>query len=153
VVFFDDYANTMIVGPTMQPICDRLRISRAKLAYIVDSTAAPVASIALVGTWVGAELDFIREGLNAVAAAGTPEFLAGVNAWQAFVRSIPYRFYAVLAIVWWRWLPGRGATSGRCGGRKRRRLRIPKTRPARRRTLPKHRTGCSRSFPSVCWWA
>jgi Na+/H+ antiporter NhaC len=99
VVFFDDYANTMIVGPTMQPICDRLRISRAKLAYIVDSTAAPVASIALVGTWVGAELDFIREGLNAVAAAGTPEFLAGVNAWQAFVRSIPYRFYAVLAIV------------------------------------------------------
>ncbi len=99
VVFFDDYANSMIVGPTMQPICDRLRISRAKLAYIVDSTAAPVASIALVGTWVGAELQYIDEGLRDVAAAGTPAFLLGVDAWEAFVRSIPYRFYAILAIV------------------------------------------------------
>ena len=56
VVFFDDYANSMIVGPTMQPIFDRLKLSRAKLAYIVDSTAAPVASLALIGTWLGAEL-------------------------------------------------------------------------------------------------
>lgn len=53
IVFFDDYANSMIVGPTMQPIFDRLKLSRAKLAYIVDSTAAPVASIALIGTWLG----------------------------------------------------------------------------------------------------
>ncbi|MCB9851375.1 MAG: Na+/H+ antiporter NhaC family protein [Phycisphaerales bacterium] len=99
VVFFDDYANSMIVGPTMQPICDRLKISRAKLSYIVDSTAAPVASLALIGTWVGAELGYIREGMVDVAAHGTPAFLANVDAWQAFVYSIPYRFYAVLAIV------------------------------------------------------
>jgi Na+/H+ antiporter NhaC len=99
VVFFDDYANSMIVGPTMQPIADRLRISRAKLAYIVDSTAAPVASIALIGTWVGAELGYINEGLADVAKSGTPDFLAHVDGWQAFVYSIPYRFYAVLAIV------------------------------------------------------
>ena len=99
VVFFDDYANTMIVGPTMQPICDRLKISRAKLAYIVDSTAAPVASIALVGTWVGTELGYIGDGLKDVAANGTPAFLSGVDAWNAFLNSIPHRYYAVLAIV------------------------------------------------------
>ena len=100
VVFFDDYANTMIVGPTMQPICDRLRISRAKLAYIVDSTAAPVASIALVGTWVGAEIGYIQEGIDKVYATGhVPEFLEGLDGWRAFVSSIPYRFYPILAIV------------------------------------------------------
>ncbi|MEZ4273518.1 MAG: hypothetical protein R3C68_19405 [Myxococcota bacterium] len=53
VVFFDDYANTAVVGPTMRPLFDRLRLSREKLAYIVDSTAAPVAGLALVSTWIG----------------------------------------------------------------------------------------------------
>jgi Na+/H+ antiporter NhaC len=48
IVFFDDYANTMVVGNTMRPLTDKLRISRAKLAYLVDATAAPVATIALV---------------------------------------------------------------------------------------------------------
>ncbi|MCH7703419.1 MAG: hypothetical protein IID37_17220, partial [Planctomycetes bacterium] len=92
VVFFDDYANTMMVGPTMQPICDRLRISRAKLAYIVDSTAAPVASLALIGTWIGAEVGFIKAGLDDVAASatGTPLFLSEVSGYGAFLMSIPY---------------------------------------------------------------
>jgi Na+/H+ antiporter NhaC len=56
VIFFDDYGNTLIVGPTMRPITDRLGISREKLSYIVDSTAAPVASIALVSSWIGFEV-------------------------------------------------------------------------------------------------
>ncbi len=100
VVFFDDYANTMIVGPTMQPIFDRLKLSRAKLAYIVDSTAAPVASIALIGTWLGAEIGFIQEGLDGLARADqVPAFLSGVNGWQAFLYSIPHRYYAIFAIV------------------------------------------------------
>ena len=99
VVFFDDYANTMIVGPTMRPICDRMGISRAKLAYIVDSTAAPVASIALIGTWVGSEVGFIQSGFDNLQATGTPAFLDGVNAASAFFYSIPYRFYPILAIV------------------------------------------------------
>ena len=97
VVFFDDYANAMIVGPSMRPVCERLRISRAKLAYIVDSTAAPVASIALIGTWVGTEISYIDEGLQHLAQA--PAFLDGVNAYSAFLKSIPYRFYAILALV------------------------------------------------------
>ncbi len=75
IVFFDDYANTMIVGPTMRGVFDRLKISRAKLAYIVDSTAAPVASLALIGTWVGAEISFIDNGLKDIAIQGTPDFL------------------------------------------------------------------------------
>lgn len=99
VVFFDDYANTMIVGPTMLPLFDRLKISRAKLAYIVDSTAAPVASIALVGTWVGAEIGYIDGALQDVASSGTPVFLSSVDAWGTFINSIPYRFYAILALV------------------------------------------------------
>ncbi len=100
VVFFDDYANSMIVGPTMQPICDRLRISRAKLAYIVDSTAAPVASIAMIGTWVGAEIGYIDQGLDAVkTSAQVPEFLKDVDGWHAFLNSIPYRFYPIFAII------------------------------------------------------
>lgn len=100
IVFFDDYANSMIIGPTMQPMYDRLRVSRAKLAYIVDSTAAPVASIALVGTWLGTELGYIQDGLNIVAdsAGGTPAFLANISSMDAFLYSIPYRFYAILAL-------------------------------------------------------
>ena len=60
-IFFDDYANTLVVGNTMRPITDRLKISREKLAYLVDSTAAPVATIALVTTWVGYEVGLIRD--------------------------------------------------------------------------------------------
>ena len=97
VVFFDDYANAMIVGPAMRPVCDRLRISRAKLAYIVDSTAAPVSSIALIGTWVGTEIGYIDDGLRHLAER--PEFLTDITAYQAFLASIPYRFYAILALV------------------------------------------------------
>ena len=63
MVFFDDYANTLVVGNTMRPVTDKLRISREKLAYIVDSTAAPVAAIAFVTTWIGAELSYIQASL------------------------------------------------------------------------------------------
>ncbi|MEE9294747.1 MAG: Na+/H+ antiporter NhaC family protein [Phycisphaerae bacterium] len=98
VVFFDDYANSMLVGPTMRPMFDRLKISRAKLAYIVDSTAAPVASIALIGTWIGAELSYIDNGLQSVAAHGTPGFMADMDSMSIFIATIPYRFYPILAL-------------------------------------------------------
>lgn len=100
VVFFDDYANAMIIGPTMRPVFDRMKISRAKLAYIVDSTAAPVASIALIGTWVGAEVGFIADGFSSFAKGGgaLPAFLSETSAMTAFVQSIPYRFYPILAL-------------------------------------------------------
>lgn len=99
LVFFDDYANTMIVGPTMRPLFDKLKISREKLAYIVDSTAAPIASLALIGTWIGAEIGFIDDGLKQLDAVGRPEFMKNFRAYDIFVQSIPYRFYAIFTLV------------------------------------------------------
>ena len=93
VVFFDDYANTMLLGNTLRPVCDRLKISREKLAYLVDSTAAPVAGLALVSTWVAVEIDYVREGLELIG----PE--SSLQAVDLFVASIPYRFYVLLALV------------------------------------------------------
>ena len=90
-VFFDDYANTLIVGGTMRPITDKLRISREKLAYIVDSTAAPVASLALVTTWIGYEV-----GLIGTAVAKLPTY--DESAYAVFLQSIPYSFYPILAL-------------------------------------------------------
>ncbi len=98
-VFFGDYPNMLIVGPTMRPVCDRLRISRAKLAYIVDSTAAPVASIALVGTWVGVQVGYIQDGLATVAANDPSSWLNELGAFEIFVGSLPFRFYSLFAIA------------------------------------------------------
>ncbi|MEO1085263.1 MAG: Na+/H+ antiporter NhaC family protein, partial [Acidobacteriota bacterium] len=91
LIFFDDYANTLIVGPTMRPITDKLRISREKLAYIVDSTAAPVVCLFPISTWVGFEIGLIG---NAFGALGL-----GVDPYTTFVASIPYRFYPIFALV------------------------------------------------------
>lgn len=93
VVFFDDYANTMLLGNTLRPVCDRLKISREKLAYLVDSTAAPVAGLALVSTWVAVEIDYVREGLDIL---GPDANLAAID---LFIGSIPYRFYVLMALL------------------------------------------------------
>ena len=92
IVFFDDYANTMVVGNTMRPLTDKLRISRAKLAYLVDATAAPVATVALVSTWIGAMVGFIASG-----ESGMPGFTE--SAYSVFLNSLPYNFYAFLTIL------------------------------------------------------
>ena len=91
VIFFDDYANALIIGPIMRPVCDKFRISREKLAYIVDSTAAPVAGIMLISTWIGTELVNINQGLE---IAG----ITGVTAYGIFIDTIPYRFYNIMAL-------------------------------------------------------
>jgi Na+/H+ antiporter NhaC len=91
-VFFDDYANTLVVGNTMRPVTDSMNISRAKLAYIVDSTAAPVASIALVTTWIGTQVGLIGEAISYI-----PDLDA--EAYLLFISTIPYSFYPLLAIV------------------------------------------------------
>lgn len=92
VVFFDDYANCVVVGHAMGPVCDRQGVSRAKLAYIVDSTAAPVASLALIGTWVGFEVGLLDDALVAAgrqAGEGFGLFLAG----------LPNRYYSLYALA------------------------------------------------------
>ncbi len=89
-IFFDDYANTLIVGNVMRPITDKFRVSREKLAYIVDSTSAPVASLAVVSTWIGYEIALIADVFHQ----------NGFNksAYIAFLGAIGYRFYSIAAL-------------------------------------------------------
>ncbi len=103
-IFFDDYANTLIVGNTMRPITDRLRISREKLAYIVDSTAAPVAALVPISTWVGYEISLINDGFRIAAEQNAADpALAGAllsaSPFAVFLHTIPYLFYPLLALV------------------------------------------------------
>ncbi len=94
VLFFDDYANTAIVGSTMKDVSDQLRISREKLSYIVDSTAAPVATLG-ISSWVAFQLSLIDEGYAeaGVAAADRP------STFEVFLNSIPFNMYSILAIA------------------------------------------------------
>ncbi len=91
-IFFDDYANCLVVGSSMRPLTDRLQISREKLAYLIDSTAAPMATVALVSTWIGYEVGLMDTALD---AAGHTE----INAYSFFLEGLPYRFYPLLALL------------------------------------------------------
>lgn len=104
-IFFDDYANTMIVGNTMRPIIDRLRISREKLAYLVDSTAAPIASLALVTTWIGFQVGLIDDATKNLAGMDT-------SAYVIFLNALPFGFYSIFAIVFVYLVAGTGRDFG-----------------------------------------
>ena len=90
-VFFDDYSNTLVVGNTMRPLADKLRISREKLSYIVDSTSAPVVAVAFITTWIGAELSYIQDGINTLGL--------GMSSYSVFFRSLAYSFYPFLTLA------------------------------------------------------
>jgi Na+/H+ antiporter NhaC len=90
-VFFDDYTNTLIVGNTMRPITDKLRISREKLSYIVDSTAAPVACVAVITSWIGFEISLVKDAFDGMGLDRNP--------FTTFLSSIPYSFYPILTLV------------------------------------------------------
>ena len=91
LVFFDDYANTLIVGPVMRNITDRTRISREKLAFLIDATSAPVSGIVLISSWIGVELSVIEEGLR---DAGSQ-----LSAYEVYLASRPYIFYCLLLLL------------------------------------------------------
>lgn len=91
-IFFDDYANSLIIGPIMRPVTDKLKIAREKLAFVIDATAAPIAGLALISTWVGYEISLIKD---AYVMIGQPD----VNAYAVFVETIPYRFYNILMLA------------------------------------------------------
>ena len=97
VVFFDDYANTLVVGNTMRPLADRMKISREKLSYVVDSTAAPVASIAFITTWIGAELSYIKNAVD-VINAGVDTGISE-SPYSIFLQSLSYSFYPILTLL------------------------------------------------------
>jgi Na+/H+ antiporter NhaC len=91
-IFFDDYANTIVVGNSCGPLFDRMKVSRAKLAYIVDSTAAPVAGVAVLSTWVAYQISTYSPQLPAIGY----EESAG---YSLFLETIPFRFYCLFALV------------------------------------------------------
>jgi len=91
VIFFDDYSNTAVVGNAFRAVSDKLRMSREKFSYIVDSTAAPVASIALISTWIGYEVGLIGDAIEGASVAMAP--------YTIVLQSIPYRFYSIFAII------------------------------------------------------
>lgn len=94
-VFFDDYANTVVVGAAARPLTDAKRISREKLAYIVDSTAAPISGIALVSTWIAIEVQAFEDLLGSL---GTYSSLAP-SGYAFFLEVLPYRFYCFFAFL------------------------------------------------------
>jgi Na+/H+ antiporter NhaC len=92
MIFFDDYSNTLVVGNTARPLTDHLKISREKLAYIVDSTAAPVVCLALITTWIGYEVGLIGESISGLSGIEEAPY-------TLFLHSIPYSFYPILTIL------------------------------------------------------
>lgn len=90
-VFFDDYANALIVGPIMKPVADKMKVSRERLAFIIDATAAPIAGIAIISTWIGLEVGLINDGIVAIGEEA--------DAFSVFLQTIPYRFYNILILI------------------------------------------------------
>ena len=90
-VFFDDYANSLIVGPIMRPVFDKMKISRERLAFIIDATAAPIAGLAIISTWIGLEVGLINDAFIGIGVE--------VDAFGIFLQTIPYRFYNILILV------------------------------------------------------
>lgn len=92
LIFFDDYANALIVGPVMRPITDKAKISREKLSFIIDATAAPITGLVLISTWIGFEVSLISEQLTNLK-------IENVTAMQLFIDSLPFRFYNILMLI------------------------------------------------------
>ena len=86
MIFVDDYFNCLTVGSVMRPVTDRQKVSRAKLAYLIDATAAPICIIAPVSSWAAAVTSSVPEG-------------SGINGFTMFLRTIPYNYYALLTVV------------------------------------------------------
>lgn len=91
LIFFDDYFNTLTVGSVMRPVTDKFKVSREKLAYIIDSTAAPVCIIIPISTWVAYVISLIIAEFDRAGRA--------VSGFDIYLQSIPYNFYALLALI------------------------------------------------------
>lgn len=104
LIFFDDYANSLLVGSSMRPVTDRLRISREKLAFLVDATAAPVSSLALISSWIAVEVGYIEDQFVHLGIER--------DAYVTFIETIPYRFYPLLMLLFAAWVALRGRDFG-----------------------------------------
>ena len=90
-VFIDDYANTMIIGTSMKNVTDEKRISREKLAFLVDATSAPIAGVALISTWIGYEVGLFGQVSKSLDL--------GRDGYSMFFDALGFRFYCILMIV------------------------------------------------------
>ncbi len=97
LIFFDDYSNCIVSGSTMRPLADRNRVSREKLAYIVDSTAAPIAGISIISTWVAYEVSMFAPQLPEVTHADGRPFSEG-EGFAVFVQTLPFRYYCLFTL-------------------------------------------------------
>lgn len=99
--FFDDYANALVVGTTFRGLTDSFSVCREKLAFLVDATSAPVASIVPLSSWIGFELDQIQQQLDAIKEQNDGEMPSGLtdNAFVFFVETIPTRFYPIYMLL------------------------------------------------------
>ena len=99
-IFFDNYASVLVVGRMMPPLTDVLSISREKIAFVVDATAAPVASLNPVSSWIGFEIGLIQAEIDKIVAREGKEDLAIVTSgFEAFLKSIKYRYYPIFMIL------------------------------------------------------
>ncbi len=92
IIFFEDIANSLIVGPTMRPVSDEAKISREKLSYVIDSTAGPVTDMAPISSWVAHEIGMITLAFTSIG-------MEAANVYGVFLQTIPYRFYNIFAIA------------------------------------------------------
>jgi Na+/H+ antiporter NhaC len=99
LVFFDDYSNCIITGSTMRPLTDRNGVSREKLAYIVDATAAPIAGISIFSTWVAYEVSMFALQLPEVTQADGITPFRQADGFAIFVQTLPFRFYCIFTIA------------------------------------------------------
>ncbi|KAA8495866.1 Uncharacterized protein FVE85_2021 [Porphyridium purpureum] len=97
VIFFDDYANTLILGGTMRPIADLYWVAREKFAALVDCTTAPIASIAPISSWIGFELGLIQDSLTQLEALGYENLPS--SAYEVFINTIPSRYYPMFMLL------------------------------------------------------
>ena len=104
-IFFDDYANTLVVGNTMRKVTDSLKISRAKLAFLVDATAAPIACVALITTWVGYQVGMIDISVSQISEINQ-------SAYSLYLNSILYSFYPLFMLLFVFLVAGTGKDFG-----------------------------------------
>lgn len=97
IIFIDDYFNSLTVGTVMRPVFDKTKESRAKLAYILDSTAAPVCILAPISSWVVTVMSIVRDASGFRDASGN--YLLGMNEFQFFIKAIPYNLYAITTLI------------------------------------------------------
>jgi len=99
LIFFDDYANSLVVGTTMRPTLDALMVSREKLAFIVDATAAPIASLVPLSSWIGYEISLINDEIEKIIAQNGENLTISTSGFTVFLESVKYRYYSIFMLI------------------------------------------------------